>query len=70
MVHMLTALLRLIIFLFLLSIAVKNSEMVTIHYYLGMEWEMPMVVVFFICFTAGTLFGYFSCLIKKLRRKS
>ena len=66
---MFTTFLRLIFFLFLLSVAVKNSEMVTIHYYLGMEWEMPMIVVFFICFMAGTLFGYFSCLIRKLRKK-
>lgn len=63
-------LLRLIIFLFLLSFAVKNSGMVTIRYYLGMEWEMPMVVILFIFFAAGTLFGYFSCLIQKFRRKS
>lgn len=62
-------LVRLIVFLFLLSVAVKNSEMVTIHYYLGMEWEVPVVVVLFLCFAAGALFGYLSCLIKKIRRK-
>ncbi|WP_218142389.1 LapA family protein [Nitrosomonas eutropha] len=43
--------------------------MVTIHYYLGMEWEVPVVVVLFLCFAAGALFGYLSCLIKKIRRK-
>ncbi|WP_166484986.1 LapA family protein [Nitrosomonas eutropha] len=62
-------LVRLIVFLFLLSVAVKNSERVTIHYYLGMEWEVPVVVVLFLCFAAGALFGYLSCLIKKIRRK-
>lgn len=67
---MLTTLLRLIVFLFLLSFAVKNSEVVTIRYYLGMEWEMPMIVILFICFAAGVLFGYFSCLIKRFTRKS
>lgn len=61
-------LVRLIVFLFLLSVAVKNSEMVTIHYYLGMEWEVPVVVVLFLCFTVGALFGYLSCLIKKIRK--
>ncbi|MBC6961643.1 MAG: LapA family protein [Nitrosomonas sp.] len=63
-------LLRLIIFLFLLSVAVKNSEMVTIHYYLGLEWEVPLVVVLLICFAAGTLFGYLSCFIKRIFKKS
>lgn len=67
--HIFMTLVRLIVFLFLLSVAVKNSEMVTIHYYLGMEWEVPVVVVLFLCFTAGALFGYLSCLIKKIRRK-
>ncbi|WP_177217842.1 LapA family protein [Nitrosomonas eutropha] len=42
--------------------------MVTIHYYLGMEWEVPVVVVLFLCFTVGALFGYLSCLIKKIRK--
>ncbi|SCX20838.1 LapA family protein [Nitrosomonas eutropha] len=67
--HIFMTLVRLIVFLFLLSVAVKNSEMVTIHYYLGMEWEVPVVVVLFLCFAAGALFGYLSCLIKKIRRK-
>ncbi|WP_431061343.1 hypothetical protein [Nitrosomonas europaea] len=35
-----------------------------------MEWEIPLVVVLFLCFTAGTLFGYLSCFIKKIRKKS
>ncbi|MXS79574.1 LapA family protein [Nitrosomonas eutropha] len=67
--HIFMTLVRLIVFLFLLSVAVKNSERVTIHYYLGMEWEVPVVVVLFLCFAAGALFGYLSCLIKKIRRK-
>lgn len=60
---------RLAIFLLLLSFAVKNSEMVTIQYYLGIEWELPMIIILFICFTAGTIFGYFSCLLQKLYKK-
>ncbi len=65
-----TIFVRLIVFLFLLSIAVKNSELVTVHYYLGMKWEVPMVVVLFCCFAVGALFGYLSCLIKKIHKKN
>ncbi|WP_176973956.1 LapA family protein [Nitrosomonas halophila] len=43
--------------------------MVTIQYYLGIEWELPMIIILFICFTAGTIFGYFSCLLQKLYKK-
>lgn len=67
---MFMTLLRLIIFLFLLSVAVKNSEMVTIHYYFGLEWEVPVVVVLLSCFIAGTLFGYLSCFIKRIGKKT
>ncbi|MDT8364633.1 MAG: LapA family protein [Nitrosomonas sp.] len=62
-------LLRLTIFFLLLSFAVKNSGVATIHYYLGIEWELPLVVILFICFFAGSLFGYFSCLVQKLQNR-
>lgn len=68
--HIFTILVRLVVFLFLLSVAVKNSELVTLRYYLGMEWEVPMVVVLFCCFAAGALFGYLSCFIKKICKKN
>jgi len=57
------------IFLLLLSFAVKNSEMATVRYYLDLEWEMPLIIILLICFTAGTAFGYFSCLIQKFHKK-
>lgn len=67
---MFATLIRLLVFLFLLSVAIKNSEIVTIYYYLGIEWEVPMVVVLFFCFAIGALFGYLSCFMKKIHHKN
>ncbi|MBK6618401.1 MAG: LapA family protein [Nitrosomonas sp.] len=69
MTRMLTTLLRLAIFFLLLSFAVKNSEMTAIHYYFGIEWELPMIVILFICFFAGSFCGYFSCLVQQLQNR-
>lgn len=69
MTHMLLTFLRLTIFFLLLSFAVKNSGMTTINYYLGIEWELPMVVILFICFFLGSIFGYFSCLVQKFQNR-
>ncbi|WP_363278047.1 LapA family protein [Nitrosomonas sp.] len=44
--------------------------MVTIHYYLGLEWEVPVIIVLLLCFIAGILFGCLSCFIKRIGKKS
>ncbi|HNO74213.1 LapA family protein [Nitrosomonas mobilis] len=69
MTHILLTLLRVTIFFLLLSFAVKNSDMTTIRYYFGIEWELPMVVILFICFFLGGIFGYFSCLVQKFQSR-
>lgn len=45
------------LFLAALGFAVKNSEPVTLHYYLGLVWQAPMVVVLFVVFAIGTVAG-------------
>ncbi len=69
MIHIMSTLLRLITFLLLLSFVVKNLGTATIHYYLGFEWELPVVVILFICFFAGSVFGYSSCLVQKIQNR-
>jgi lipopolysaccharide assembly protein A len=49
--------LRLLLFLLLLGFAVKNSEIVTLHYYLGYEWQAPLVLVILMFFTFGAAVG-------------
>jgi len=45
------------VFLAALGFAVKNSTQVTLHYYLGVVWQAPLVVVLFIVFVLGAVAG-------------
>ena len=45
------------LFLAALGFAVKNSELVTLHYYLGVMWQAPLVVVLFVAFAIGAAAG-------------
>lgn len=45
------------LFLAALGFAVKNSDPVTLHYYLGMVWQAPLVVVLFVSFALGVVMG-------------
>lgn len=45
------------LFLAALGFAVKNSEPVMLHYYLGMVWQAPLVVVLFVVFAIGAVAG-------------
>jgi lipopolysaccharide assembly protein A len=45
------------IFLAALGFAIKNSELVTLHYYLGVAWQAPLVVVLFTAFVLGAVAG-------------
>ncbi len=50
-------LLRLVLFVLLLGFAVRNSEVVTLHYYLGYQWQAPLVLLLFVFFFAGAVIG-------------
>ncbi len=56
--HFLIWLVRIIVFLLLLTFTVKNSDPVTIYYYLGFEHQLPISVVLLIFFAIGMFFGY------------
>ncbi|MHB0991087.1 MAG: LapA family protein [Burkholderiales bacterium] len=54
--------LKIVLFLFLLSFAVKNSDVVVLRYYLGYQWQTPLVLVLLIFFALGTATGVMACL--------
>lgn len=53
----LTLFLGLVVFLLAVGFAVKNSEIVTVHYYLGYAWQAPLVVVLLVAFALGAAAG-------------
>lgn len=50
-------LLKFALFALVLAFAVKNTELVTVRYYFGGEWQSPLVFVLLVAFCAGVAIG-------------
>lgn len=61
-------LLRGIIFVALFGLAVKNSGLVDLRFYLGGAWQVPLSVVILAAFAAGTGLGLTATLATVLRQ--
>jgi uncharacterized integral membrane protein len=55
--RMLVWIVRLALFLLILGFAVKNTEPVRMRFYLGAEWEAPLIVVMLVVFVVGAAAG-------------
>ena len=60
---------RFIVFVLVLSFAVKNGDSVTVRYYLGAEWQAPLIFVLLVTFCAGAAFGVLACLGQLFRQR-
>ena len=49
--------LKLALFLVVLAFAVKNTDPVTVRYFLGGEWNAPLVFVLLVAFCVGVAAG-------------
>jgi Protein of unknown function (DUF1049). len=58
----LSGLLKVVLFFFLLGFAVKNSELVTLRYYFGYQWQLPLVLIILIFLALGAALGVAACL--------
>ncbi|TXF12447.1 LapA family protein [Pelomicrobium methylotrophicum] len=61
--------LRIILFLLLLTFALKNMDEVTVRYYFGIEWQAPLALVIFVFFVAGTVIGVIAGFVGELGRR-
>ena len=61
--------LKLALFLLVLSFAVKNTDIVAVRYYLGYQWQAPLVLVLLAFFCLGVLVGIVSGLTHMLRQR-
>jgi len=48
---------KFLLFVLVLTFAVRNTEMVTVRYFLGWEWQSPLIFVLLIAFCAGIALG-------------
>ncbi len=68
MSHLATAA-KLILFLLLLSFALKNSEVVPLRYYFGVEWHIPLSLALLVAFAIGLLIGLLAMSLKLIRSR-
>ncbi|MFZ4499409.1 MAG: LapA family protein [Burkholderiales bacterium] len=59
-----------LLFLLLLGLAIKNSDPVTVRYYLGLEWQAPLALALFVFFVLGALMGLLAMLAPWVRQRS
>lgn len=60
---------RLLLFFLLFGFAVKNDQLVSLHFFLGSEWQIPLVFVILAAFAAGALLGVTATLASLLRKR-
>lgn len=53
---------RFLIFVVLLGFAFRNSDPVAVRFYLGAEWNAPLVIVLLVAFVFGAVAGLLACL--------
>jgi putative membrane protein len=58
---------KVVLFLLILSFAIVNTDPVTVRYYLGYQWQAPLVVVLLVAVCAGALVGFLASLFQTLR---
>ena len=49
--------LRILLFLVLFGFAIKNTDPVVVHYFLGWEWHAPLTLVLLVFFAGGAALG-------------
>jgi uncharacterized integral membrane protein len=59
----------LLIFIMLLAFAAKNSEPVTVHFFLDFYWRVPLVLVMFTFFVGGVALGIAGILSTLFRQR-
>ena len=61
--------LRILLFVLLLAFALKNSDPVTVRFYLGAHWEAPLALVVLVFFAIGAAAGVAACFVYVYRQR-
>ena len=60
---------RILLFLALLVFAVRNTDPVTVRFYLDQQWQVPLVLALLVFFSVGAVLGVLACLGRLLRQR-
>jgi len=69
LVRLITWVLRILLFLVIVSFAVGNQDPVTVRYFMDHAWEAPLVLVLFLAFAAGAALGLLALVPAMLRQR-
>ena len=58
-----------LVFLFFISLAVKNTDLVAVRYFLGHEWRVPLIAVILIFLLVGVALGVVGMLVNYVRQR-
>jgi lipopolysaccharide assembly protein A len=64
-----TLAIKLALFFIVITFAVKNTDPVTVRYFLGWEWQSPLIFVMLTAFCAGIALGLLAALPKLFRQR-
>ena len=62
-------LLRTLLFLALFALALMNTDPVTLRFFLGRTWEIPMILALLLFFAFGAAIGVLACLPRLLGQR-
>ena len=63
-------LLRALVFLAIFFFALLNTDPVTLRFFLGKTWEMPMIVAVLVFLVLGAALGVLACLPRLFRQRN
>ncbi|MDY7579898.1 LapA family protein [Herbaspirillum sp. RTI4] len=64
-----TRLLAAIFFIIFFSFALKNTQEITLHFFLGYQRSDPLVLVLLVCFVGGVILGVLAMIPTVLRHR-
>jgi lipopolysaccharide assembly protein A len=67
--HYLAWLVRIIVFLVLFGLAIKNNQPVTLRYFFHSEWQTSLVMLLFLFFALGVMIGAFTLMLNVLQMR-
>ncbi len=60
---------KLALFALALTFAIKNTDPVAVRYFLGQEWQAPLIFVLLVFFCMGAALGVLAALVKIMRQR-